>query len=514
MATIDHKERRILCSANLPAPEPPPYLRPREVVSTPRFSNVPHGLTSHALPERGKRIANLTGAAAIREFNMNNGTVAMLASELFPVAPLADYPGIVWVVGSGPSLKGFDFSVLEGQIVIGVNRSFAVPHATIASTIDMRFYNWIHDKALGETVHDAWLAFRGPKIIATMEQKAFWPHDKGVYSIIREAMAHKFPPTMAQIGKAKDSGFGALMLAIAMGAKDIGLLGFDMGVQADKKTQQWHHDPHPIAQDGGVYDKFIPMFRELSDWMRAQDGGCGFRITNYTPGSGLGDMFPVRSLDSVGKDIDVHTLPAKPVICTAYTRGTNYEREYLPLQHAAAAMGFEFKAYDYATLGSWHANCCAKPANILRALDDNPGRDVLFLDCDARLRQWPTLLTGTPGDFGYTVFDWANVPGSTRQGKETSSAVIYCSQHKGVRRILTDWNAACKANAATPRGNGDQEYLAAAINKEASRQRGGARIFDIPMSYNQIFDTMAGLGAPVIEQMQASRRMKREVNAG
>lgn len=449
--------------------------------------------------------------SGVRGFHLRHGERAAFMKDLFPGDALAEYPGTVWCVGGGSSLRGFDWSQLAGEIVIAANRSFEMPNVTVACTIDMRFYNWIHDGTLGEQVTGNWLDFRGPKCIATIGRKTFHQCEAlGIYDIPRNPKGWHFPPDFGTFGKATNSGYMAVCIALAMGARRVGLLGFDL--HGDGKKQCWHHTPHPsnCIQAEDTYSRFQGDFRELADWLETQPQ---ITITNFGETSKLG-VFPRVPLAEVAQHL---TPQRKPVIITMYTEGTPYEQEYKPLQHAAVAMGYNFKAYPYQSTGNWHQNTCMKPRIILQALDEFAGQPVVFMDADARIRRYPSLLNSFAADFGCVRFDWDAIgqPGAgSRRGLETSSAVLYCGPHPGTRRILRDWQAQCDIAAAAnlPRGQaGDQRYLQAAIDAEIASVSDCARVEYLPMSYNQIFDHMAHLGAPVIEQMQASRRLSRSV---
>ena len=62
-------------------------------------------------------------------------------SEVLPAGCWSDGPA--FIVGGGPSLKGFDWKRLEGLRTIGINLAFYYFDPTIAFAMDTRFLHWI-----------------------------------------------------------------------------------------------------------------------------------------------------------------------------------------------------------------------------------------------------------------------------------------------------------------------------------------------------------------------------------
>jgi len=497
--TAKHHDKTIIRSGNVEMPVKPPTWRKHE------YSVDDRRIISSRLVDHP--VNHMT----VRQLNRTYGDLRPPLTELFPSDAIADYPGIVWVVGGGPSLAEFDWSLLQGQVVIAANRSFERPNVGMACSIDYRFYTWVINEELGRDTAERWHHFKGPKVFSCLRRREYVGYDKGIYEIPRDGNRMIIPPNIEAIGQCSNSGAAALNLAIALGAKRIGLLGFDC--HGDGKKQQWHHAPYPsesIAQED-TYLRFIKEFEHLSAWVNLPESGIS--VVNYNDHSAL-KCFRVAPLAQVADDA---VMPKNmPVIVTAYTDGTPYADEYKQLEEAATAMGFKFRAYPYKAKRNWHANCCMKPRMILKAMEDNPSVPVVFMDSDARLRRYPEMLIDASFDFGCVQFDWPAIGGpyqGTRTNVETSSAMIYCGPHPGTRRIIEGWAKACDDAAEnTPSGGigGDQQFLQAAIDRELERAN-HAIVQYLPFKYNQIHDHMAHIGPPVVEQMQASRRYKRSM---
>lgn len=123
--------------------------------------------------------------------------------------------GVCYVVGGGPSLKDFDFSVLRGRPCIAANKAaFFVPHGFLVS-IDRDFcFNFKNEIS----------AFGYRALLAPPDNT---PQIGGATYLKRAKYRSIFdcpPDELAGL----NSGFAALECAIHAGFKNIALLGIDM----------------------------------------------------------------------------------------------------------------------------------------------------------------------------------------------------------------------------------------------------------------------------------------------
>jgi hypothetical protein len=130
-----------------------------------------------------------------------------------------------------------------------------------------------------------------------------------------------------------------------------------------------------------------------------------------------------------------------------------------------------------------------------------PIRPIVYLDADARVRQYPILfdqLAETDCDF---AAHW-------RGGSELLSGTLYFGATKNARDLSYIWKQRCWDNPDA----WDQVCLQMAVDSMP-----GLKVERLPFSYCRIFD---GQGqdeqgvVPVIDQMQASRRLRRVVDTG
>lgn len=128
---------------------------------------------------------------------------------------------------------------------------------------------------------------------------------------------------------------------------------------------------------------------------------------------------------------------------------------------------------------------------MLRSIPTN----ILYVDADARIRQYPKLFDDFDGDIGVHY----------RRGRELLSGTIFLRNNERVRMLVNFWQGEQMLRPET----WDQKTLDYVIQARAENL--GVKVVDLPPSYTQIFDSMAHHGAPVIEHMQASRRYKKLV---
>jgi len=202
---------------------------------------------------------------------------------IYEVLPDRSWKGkACFIVGGGPSLEDFDWSLLQGRRVIGVNRVYEKFDPTIIFSMDTRFLRWIINGNYGPEVAEKFVASKAYKIWlctynCTLPKEIFILHVWKNYSRGFRA----FPATMREgIGHGNNSGYGALNLAACLGASPIYLLGFDMKY-ADKKTH-WH-EGHPVPHRANTVQRFMQYFKMAA--IKTKE--MGIEVINLNPASAL-----------------------------------------------------------------------------------------------------------------------------------------------------------------------------------------------------------------------------------
>jgi hypothetical protein len=185
-----------------------------------------------------------------------------------------------FIVGGGPSLKGFDFNRLRGERVIAINKAFYdVPFADILFAMDRPLLDLIRDGKLGEEYQQAFESFYGLKLWLDLSG---YSYPAGVYSIPSAGETGWTKSLSEGLFHGQNSGYGALNLALVLGANPIYLLGYDCsrGPAGEKN----YHGGYPGSGKPNAVDIFLKAFKAGAAML---DGITQSRIVNLNPHSAL-----------------------------------------------------------------------------------------------------------------------------------------------------------------------------------------------------------------------------------
>lgn len=185
-------------------------------------------------------------------------------------------PGKEWLgqnaylIGGGPSLEGFNFTLLAGRNVIGCNDAFHLGPEIIRICVfgDAGWWHrnkWQLEKYAGRIVTNA------PSIM----------HLKipNVHKMRRQRDGIHNHDTL---GWNYSTGALAINLAISLGAVHIWLLGYDLC--NNKAKSHWHNHGKPTREYS--FQRFIRGFRKVKETLPA-----GVRVLNVSDGTSKLDCF-------------------------------------------------------------------------------------------------------------------------------------------------------------------------------------------------------------------------------
>lgn len=182
-----------------------------------------------------------------------------------------------FIMGGGPSLRGFDFSQLKGEKIIVINRAFEVcPFADIMFSMDNRFYNWLVRGQLPGSL-EKFMAFKGLKVWLEVSNNSY---HHGIYYVVGLPTDGIPYSLKAGIYHGNHSGYGALQLALVLGAGPIYLLGYDMKHQG---TATHFHSGYPSRQGAHTLFSFKSGLERLAPMIRK----AGRKVINLNPDSAL-----------------------------------------------------------------------------------------------------------------------------------------------------------------------------------------------------------------------------------
>jgi hypothetical protein len=190
--------------------------------------------------------------------------------------------GVCFIIGGGPSLRGFDWTALRDRHVVGCNDAFG-----LGDWVEVVVFGdncWYRDHRVG-LKH-----YRGLKVCGSTNGPA---PDEGIRWVRRErdGLCGWGPYDRNRLGWNWSTGAMAINLALKLGATTVVLLGFDMKLAANGDCN-WH--PNTInSADARVYERMTAgMGRIASDLPRVFPGA---RVVNAGPDSAL-TVFPMVTM--------------------------------------------------------------------------------------------------------------------------------------------------------------------------------------------------------------------------
>jgi len=196
-----------------------------------------------------------------------------------------------FIVGGGPSLRGFDYHLLDAKHVIAVNQAiWHLPQAQHFITMDA---TWLQksgvlcDTSLSQTWGNAFhhhsamktfvLALSEPRLeqlgpARFIDHRYEMVYDLSMFNRVVRASGYggAMGDSFESFRAGSDSGYSALQLAVILGYKTIYLLGFDFCTSG--QMTHGHDDYHP--QDVIAYDhrlrEYLTPYPQAFDSLRAK----------------------------------------------------------------------------------------------------------------------------------------------------------------------------------------------------------------------------------------------------
>ena len=192
----------------------------------------------------------------------------------------------------------------------------------------------------------------------------------------------------------------------------------------------------------------------------------------------------------------LNSLKNDVIFIAYYTVGTPYRDQAIELVKTLEQFDLRYELEGVPNLGTWQKNTQFKAVFCQSMMLRYPHNKLVYLDSDARIRSYPELFDQLSDcDLGVHY----------RDGWELLASTIFFAPTQTTKDLIEEWIA---ENTRKPnRQYADQKNLQDVV------ARIKPRICKLPPSYALIFDKMRKYGAPVIEQMQASRKLRKSVNA-
>ncbi len=197
------------------------------------------------------------------------------------------------------------------------------------------------------------------------------------------------------------------------------------------------------------------------------------------------------------------------LIVSFYTKNNSYKEvmeEYLLPTLKKWDLKYYIEPID--SLGNWNKNTSFKADFVLKMLEKWK-QDIIWIDADATIEQYPELLYNIPLKYDAGIFyldwylHWKNQPNQTK--RELISATMMFRYNPKVLEMVKEWIKQCKLNPDI----WEQKVLQNILEKDNT-----LNIYKLPPEYCSIILDNKRLPnyitSPVIIQWQASRKYRHE----
>lgn len=421
----------------------------------------------------------------------------------------------VFIIGGGPSLVGFDFSLLDGKDTIAVNKSVEyIKQPTYFITTDYTYLSK-SKKSISDYsrsgISTVFVVNMTGSVNKVGNDYIDKKHNLGYYKLpefnhvieSRQEIdnTNGFGKTLKDFAHGLNSGFCAIQLAIILGYKKIYLLGFDMNVDNATHFHGGYEQRTNIKTMISVFKERLISAIKLNK-SESQIISCNTQsmLNEHLPYTDVKDI-KIEKYEQVSKNTGLSNL----LIVGYYTKHTPYQAEAQKLIASCHKLGLRHDITGVDNLGSWQANTRFKAKFMLDMLIKHPTMRLLYVDVDAVIHKMPNLFMNYSADIAVRFQDFSY------RKNECLSGTIYMENNLKTRKLCELWlneNVSEGPNAKTF----EQWNLGKIIEKMAVSD--GLVSKNLPPEYTFIFDSMRKIypnAVPVIEHFQASRKYKKNV---
>lgn len=191
-----------------------------------------------------------------------------------------------YIIGGGPSLKGFDWSVLQGRHVLGCNASMYLGVNTVPVMVfgDGLFLNQ-HRDGLDSYAKAGGIVITNSRLVNRIDRKNP-PQYLKVMKKEQRGLHH------TALGWNNSTGACAINLALLFGADPIYLLGYDM--QIDSEGKKNFHNYYSDKATAQVYERFMRGMADVARDLATKFPGRS--VINLEDGTSALEVFPKESL--------------------------------------------------------------------------------------------------------------------------------------------------------------------------------------------------------------------------
>lgn len=236
----------------------------------------------------------------------------------------------VFIIGGGPSLKGFSFEVLDGLETIAVNEAAKdVPNPTYCVTADSGTYRKLQEGYF-KGVDTTWVVVSNPEHASMKFRDGKFKHVKSgfVYNpftpnmLIRNAGTDGIGFQFKDFRTGYNSGFCAFQLAVLLGYDVIYLLGFDLNKDGDHYHNRYGKRKIPPKVVNQYFNNFVLALGRLKKDTEIEVISCSKEsalnaVIDYVPFEKIHQKLIERETEDLS---DEESKKLSILICTLYSR--------------------------------------------------------------------------------------------------------------------------------------------------------------------------------------------------
>jgi hypothetical protein len=423
----------------------------------------------------------------------------------------------LFIIAGGPSIKTLDLSLLKGEDTLCVNAAVeVVPNPTYFVTLDYSYLSKgvstidsINRKISGESFFI--LKENNPNLkeidgIVTDTRHNFKYEHLNKFTKVITSKADTDPmgfgKNIDSFVNGNNSGFSAIQLGLLLGYEEVYLIGFDLGLGkgGESHFHSWYGDKSNLKS------KIVDYKNILMSAMRLYSISKRKPIIKTITESPLETYIPRIDLRKVMEIPKKETESQSSFIIVAYyTINTPYEQEANKLKASLDKLKVSYDIVGVENLGNWQANTRFKARFMQDMLDKHKGKNLVYVDSDAVIHQYPTLFDNYPYDIAvrWQDFRWRK--------NECLSGTIFMANNQATRELCKRWEG-----VNVSEGPGAKTFEQWNLGKviEDMRREGKVKDGNLPPEYTMIFDSMREMYPninPVIEHFQASRKLRNKV---
>ena len=189
----------------------------------------------------------------------------------------------VYVVGGGPSLRGFDWELLADKNTIGVNDAFRLG-VRLCKVLFFSDYKWWLNN------HQDIAAYQREGGYCASNSTSMLPVAGTSIAVFKRIAWGLYRGD--SLGFGWNSGCGAVNLALSLGAKRVFLLGFDNGIPPGTVLKHWHDWGNNKMSDE-IWLRQREGWKQLSLALPRVFPGC--EVINLNPDSAI-PYFPKQAI--------------------------------------------------------------------------------------------------------------------------------------------------------------------------------------------------------------------------